>query len=44
MQLTQVQALGAHLITRVIKATLAQVLNVEAYLTLISFDLDKKAA
>ena len=37
------QALGACLITRTFKATLAQALNVEAYLTPINLELDKKA-
>lgn len=42
-QLAQVQALGARLITGAFKATSAQALNVEAYLTPIGLELDKKA-
>ena len=43
IQLAQTQALGACLIIRAFKATLAQALKVEAYLTPICFELDKKA-
>ena len=42
MQLAQAQALGARLITGAFKATSVQALNVEAYLTPIGFELDKK--
>lgn len=42
MQLAQVQALGARLITRVFRATSVQALNIEAYLTPIGLELDRK--
>ncbi len=42
MQLVQAQAMGARLITEVFKATSAQALNIEAYLTPIDLELDKK--
>lgn len=41
-QLVQAQAVGARLITRAFKATSAQALNIEAHLTPISLELDKK--
>lgn len=43
MQLAQVQFLGTCLITGAFKAISVQALNVEAYLTPINFELDKKA-
>ncbi len=43
LQLAQVQALGARLIIGVYKATSAQALNVEAYLTSMALELDKRA-
>ena len=43
MQLAQAQAVEAYLITGAFKATSAQALNVEAYLTPIDLELDKKA-
>ena len=43
MQLAQAQALGTRLITGAFKAISAQALNIEAYLTPIGFELDKKA-
>ena len=43
MQLAQVQALEARLITGAFKATSAQALNVGAYLTPIGLKLNKKA-
>lgn len=42
MQLAQVQALEAQLITKAFKATLVQSLNIETYLTPIELELDKK--
>ena len=42
LQLAQVQVLEALLITGKYKATSAQALNVEAYLTLIGLELDKR--
>ncbi len=42
LQLAQVQALGTRLITGAFKATSAQALNVEAYLTPIGLELDKR--
>lgn len=42
MQLAQVQVLGARLIIGAFRATSMQVLNIEAYLTLIGLELDKK--
>ena len=42
MQLAQVQALGARLITGAFKATSTQTLNIETYLTPIKLELDKK--
>ena len=42
MQLAQVQALEASVITRAFKATSMQTLNIEAYLTPIGLKLDKK--
>ena len=42
MQLAQVQALETRLITKVFKKTSTQALNIEAYLTLIGLELDKK--
>ena len=41
-QLVQVQALGTCVITGVFKATSVQTLNIEAYLTPIGLELDKK--
>ncbi len=41
-QLVQVQATGARLITGAFKATSAQALNIEAHLTPIDLELDKK--
>ena len=41
-QLAQVQALGACVITRSFKATFVLALNIEAYLTPIRLELDKK--
>lgn len=42
MQLAQVQVVGARLITELIKATSIQALNIKAYLTHISLELDKE--
>ena len=42
LQLAQVQALGARLITGTFKPISAQASNVEAYLTLIGLELDKR--
>ena len=42
MQLAQVQALGARLITGAFKATSTQALNIEAHLIPIGLELDKK--
>ncbi len=42
-QLAQVQVEGAHIITRAFTATFVQVLNIEAYLTPVGLELDKKA-
>lgn len=42
MQLAQLQALGARLITGAFRATSTQALNIEAYLTPIGFELDRK--
>ena len=42
MQLAQVQALGARLITGAFRATSTQALNIEAYLTPIGLELDRK--
>ena len=42
-QLAQVQALGARAINGALKATSVQTLNIEAYLTPIGLELDKKA-
>lgn len=41
-QLVQAQAIGARLITGAFKATSAQALNIEAHLTPINLELDKK--
>lgn len=41
-QLVQAQAVGAHLITGAFNATSGQALNIEAYLTPINLELDKK--
>lgn len=42
LQLAQIQVLRARLIIKLFKATSVQALNVEIYLTLIDFELDKK--
>ena len=42
MQLAQVQALGARVITGAFKVTSVPALNIEAYLTPIKLELDKK--
>lgn len=42
IQLAQAQALRARLITKAFKETSAKALNVEAYLTPIGFELNKK--
>ncbi len=42
LQIAQAQALGARLILGAFKATLANVSNIEVYLTSIDFGLDKK--
>lgn len=42
MQLAQVQPLGAPIITRAFKAISVPALNIEAYLTSIRLELDKK--
>ncbi len=42
MKLVQAQATGARLITGVFKATSAPALNIEAHLTPIDLELDKK--
>ncbi len=42
LQLAQLQVLGARLITGAFKATSTQALNVEAYLTTIGLEWDKK--
>lgn len=42
MQLAQVQALRTCIISGAFKATFIQVLNIDTYLILIGFKLDKK--
>ncbi len=42
MQLVQAQATGARIITRKFKSTAAKALNIEAHLTSIDLELDKK--